>query len=164
VSIDTRTNLHALRARTTGRPPDSRRLFSRNPMTNHHHLAWPYRTLQSPLLPPRHPTGRRRTHAPAPEEISIRLATARDAQALARLADLDSAPPLDGAAVLAERDGEVIAAVALDDRRSAADPFAPTHDVLELLAMRAEQIAAAVRGRRAPRRARIRFWAREGTA
>jgi hypothetical protein len=137
--------------------------------THHHNLVWPHRTLQSPVLPPRRaaprpPRPARRGLRARVHDVSIRLATVGDADALARLADLDSTPPLDGAAVVAERDGELIAAVALDDGRTAADPFAPTHDILELLALRAEQVATALRAASSPRRARVRFWARRGAA
>jgi hypothetical protein len=134
-----------------------------------HHLAWPYRTLQSPVLGPREPAARpaptaQRLRAPAPitEDMRIRLATPDDAHALARLAALDSAPPLNGAALIAERNGVPLAGLALGERRTVADPFLPTRDVLALLALRADQIAAAEQGVPSSRRPRIRLWARDG--
>jgi hypothetical protein len=135
--------------------------------TYHHHLALAPPDAPRPVLSlwhgatrPSRPA-RRRVRARV-QDVSIRLATAGDADALARLADLDSVAPLDGDAVVAERDGELIAAVALDGGRTAADPFAPTHDILELLVLRARQVANAPRGARSPRRRRVGFWARRG--
>ena len=53
----------------------------------------------------------------------VRPATDRDAVALARLAELDSAPPLLGEVLLAEEKGVVVAATSLADGRMIADPF-----------------------------------------
>ena len=66
--------------------------------------------------------------------ITIRLATGEDRIALLRLAALDSAeaaPP--GRLLLAEVDGDVRAALSLDDGSAIADPFHPTLAILELL-------------------------------
>jgi hypothetical protein len=46
-------------------------------------------------------------------DLTIRAATPRDADALSRLAGLDARPRPAGRALLAERDGRAIAAVAL---------------------------------------------------
>jgi hypothetical protein len=65
--------------------------------------------------------------------ITIRQSTDSDVVQLRRLADLDSARPLPGPALIAEHGGHAVAAVSLDGRRSIADPFLPTADVVELL-------------------------------
>ncbi len=53
----------------------------------------------------------------------VRPATERDAVALGRLAELDSAPPLVGDVLLAEESGVVVAATSIADGRMIADPF-----------------------------------------
>jgi hypothetical protein len=74
-------------------------------------------------------------------QIAIRLATDEDTSTLIRLAALDSAAaPLSGALV-ADFDGEVVAAKPLNGKRAIADPFRPTADVRELLELRARQAA-----------------------
>jgi hypothetical protein len=65
--------------------------------------------------------------------ITIRTSTASDTRALHRLAELDSARPLPGPALIAEHRGHAVAAVSLDGQRSIADPFLPTADVVEML-------------------------------
>jgi hypothetical protein len=65
--------------------------------------------------------------------ITIRQSSASDAPDLRRLAELDSARPLAGPALIAEHGGHAVAAVSLDGRRSIADPFLPTADVVEML-------------------------------
>ena len=75
-------------------------------------------------------------------DIVIRRAHASDTRALWRLAALDSAPaPQAGPDVLvAEVSGRIVAAVSPD--RAVADPFRPTAAVVDLLRMRARQVAA----------------------
>jgi hypothetical protein len=65
--------------------------------------------------------------------ITIRKSLDSDASDLRRLAELDSAHPLSGPALIAEHRGHAVAAVSVDDRRSIADPFLPTADVVEML-------------------------------
>ena len=65
--------------------------------------------------------------------ITIRQSTVADARELRRLAELDSARPLSGPVLLAEHAGHAVAAVSLDGRRSIADPFLPTAEVVEML-------------------------------
>jgi hypothetical protein len=72
--------------------------------------------------------------------VVIRPAVAADADALRRLAALDSARPLVGGALLAEQRGSVVSAVSLSDGRTIADPFVATADTLELLRVRAAQL------------------------
>jgi hypothetical protein len=65
--------------------------------------------------------------------ITFRQSNEADRPVLRRLAELDSARPLEGSVAMAEHRGRAIAAVSLDERRSIADPFEPTADVVELL-------------------------------
>jgi hypothetical protein len=53
----------------------------------------------------------------------VRPATDRDADALQRLAALDSAAPLQGQVIVSEENGVLIAARSLADGRTVADPF-----------------------------------------
>jgi hypothetical protein len=75
--------------------------------------------------------------------IVIRHAIDEDVRTLAGLAILDSRPELTGPALLAEVDGVPRAALDLRDGSVAADPFAPTTHLVELLRLRAKGIAAA---------------------
>jgi hypothetical protein len=73
--------------------------------------------------------------------ISIRLAREADNTTLIRLAALDSAPAPHGSVLVADVDGEIVAARPLAAARSIADPFRPTADIRELLDLRARQAA-----------------------
>ena len=95
-----------------------------------------------------------------PGEVIIRRASASDSPALIRLAALDGdrragqvlAASADRHAVLvAEVDGELEAALAVDSGVSVADPFRASAPHRQLLALRARQLAGAAprRGRRA---------------
>jgi hypothetical protein len=91
--------------------------------------------------------------------ITIRLATPDDHLALTRLAALDSAvsaPP--GRVLLAEIDGELRAALSIQNGSAIADPFHPTLHILELL-----RTHAAAEARHGARR-RLRFRARYALA
>lgn len=79
------------------------------------------------------------------DPLAIRRARDADAPLLDDLAALDSAPPLEGPALVAVVDGRIWAALALDDGRAIADPFLPTAAAVELLALRVEQLKAAER-------------------
>jgi hypothetical protein len=72
----------------------------------------------------------------------IREATAADDRALHRLAELDSAPPFCGPALIGEIDGLPAAAVSLFEGRVIADPFQPTAVVRQLLQMRLNTLRA----------------------
>lgn len=74
--------------------------------------------------------------------VAIRLAEAADEPALLRLAELDSARPLTHPIIVAQSRGKLVAALALEDRSSVADPFEPTAGLVELLRVRADQIEA----------------------
>ena len=73
--------------------------------------------------------------------IAIRLATNEDNSTLRRLAALDSAPAPHGPVLVADVDGEIVAARSLTKPRSIADPFRRTADIRELLELRARQAA-----------------------
>jgi hypothetical protein len=68
--------------------------------------------------------------------LTIRLAGPGDAGTLRRLAQLDSARPLTGYVLLAERDGEPVAALALETGAVTADPFRPTAEAVRRLELR----------------------------
>ena len=74
------------------------------------------------------------------ETILIRTSTGADASELVRLAALDSAQPLAGGALVAEVDGRLRAALALDGGRAIADPFAESVHVVELLRAHARAV------------------------
>jgi hypothetical protein len=75
----------------------------------------------------------------------IRTATADDSPALRRLARLDSAPPLEGAVLVAEISGTPVAAIAVVEGRAIADPFIPTEHLVVALRARAEGLRAVER-------------------
>lgn len=72
--------------------------------------------------------------------LVIRASTARDGAALARLAELDSAPPPAGLYLLAEENGGVRAALPLEGGRIIADPFHRTADLVAMLELRAARL------------------------
>ncbi|UGS35268.1 hypothetical protein [Capillimicrobium parvum] len=71
------------------------------------------------------------------ETIVIRPARPEDERALTRLAALDSAAALQGEVLVADVEGDVVAALAVEQDRAVADPFRPTADLVELLRTRA---------------------------
>ena len=87
------------------------------------------------------------THTAA---ISIRHASHADERIVADLALLDDRGPLTGPVLIAEADGVARAALDLHDGTVAADPFARTADLVELLRLHAGAT-------RAPRSLRGRF-------
>ena len=101
---------------------------------------------KAPSSPETHPEDRN-PDMPHTPTISIRAATAADGRALMRLAALDSAPMPFGPTLLAEVDGTVMAAISLRDERVVADPFSRTADLVALLRMHAETVAAPAAGR-----------------
>ena len=72
-----------------------------------------------------------------------------DREAIARLAERDSREPLRGPALVAEVEGEVLAALSLVDGEMLADPFSRTAELGSLLELRAAQLRRRVS---APRR------------
>jgi hypothetical protein len=83
------------------------------------------------------------THAGA---IVIRHANGADARTLTDLAQLDDRAPLTGPALIAEVDGVARAALDLHDGSVAADPFARTADLVELLKLHARGTRGAANG------------------
>lgn len=73
--------------------------------------------------------------------VALRLAESDEAAVVRRLASLDDQPALEGTVLLALLDGEVEAAMSLDDRRIIANPFLETRGLVQLLRLRAEHIA-----------------------
>jgi hypothetical protein len=78
----------------------------------------------------------------AREEIALRLALPTDDAALHQLAELSGRQVPRGKVLVAEADGEVLAAADADGRL-VSDPFRVTLDIVELLELRAAQLRAA---------------------
>jgi hypothetical protein len=81
--------------------------------------------------------------------LTLRYASAADANRLEALAELDSAPPLSGPSLVAEVDGRLRAALPLNGGAPIADPFHCGAELIELLRMRASQLSGGARTRRA---------------
>jgi hypothetical protein len=92
----------------------------------------------------------------AMDSLVIRTATASDAEALQRLAALDSQTLADGPHLLAELDGQAVAALSRTNGSVVADPFAHTDTIVAMLRRRGEQLAG-VRERPGLRRVQPRF-------
>jgi hypothetical protein len=101
-----------------------------------------------------------REAAPVPaatsERLVLRRSGSQDAAALTRLAQLDGAPRPVGAVLVAELDGEIVAAVPFDGGRAIADPFRPTAELVELLHTRTRLLAKAAPSRWLPRLPHLR--------
>ena len=80
--------------------------------------------------------------------ITVRHAVAADLSDLTRLAELDSATPPRGPALVAEADSRMLAALPLGSGRPIADPFEPTAEIVALLQLRAAQLNEDDRGGR----------------
>ena len=107
-------------------------------------------------------------HAPievadARHAVVIRPARDEDLPRLQDLAELDSAEPLRGLALVAVVDGRAWAAHGLDDDRAIADPFHPSAAAAGLLRLRVRQLRAAQRASE-PRRRRRRVRGRVGAS
>jgi hypothetical protein len=77
---------------------------------------------------------------PAEESVALRLCSVHDDDALERLALLEGRPSPRGRFVLAEVDGEIVAALPLRGGEALTDPFRPTAHLLPLLRLRAAQL------------------------
>lgn len=77
-----------------------------------------------------------------PGAVAIRRSDGPDQPALARLAELDSAPRPIGPHLLVEEDGVVRAALPLDGGPSIADPFHRTAELVALLELRMRQLSS----------------------
>ena len=73
-------------------------------------------------------------------EITIRRLDETDAAALARLAELDSAPVPGDHVLAAEAGGRLLAAMSLTDGTTVSDPFSRTLEARALLELRAAQL------------------------
>jgi hypothetical protein len=74
------------------------------------------------------------------QQLTIRVGGPEDADALARLAGLDSARPPKGHVLLAETDLVPIAAISLESGAVVADPFEHTADAVRMLRLRRYQV------------------------
>ena len=92
----------------------------------------------------------------AMDSLVIRTATASDAEALQRLAALDSRDLAAGPHLLAELDGRAVAALSRTNGSVVADPFAYTDTIVAMLRHRGEQLAG-VRERPGLRRVQPRL-------
>jgi hypothetical protein len=80
--------------------------------------------------------------------LTIRSATAADATALGRLAQLDSRELPAAPHLIAESGGRLIAAVSARDGDAVADPFVRSSDAVALLRRRARQLQSEPKPRR----------------
>jgi hypothetical protein len=83
----------------------------------------------------------RRTRRQIDEALTIRLAPTRE-PAVEQLAELDGRVLPAGPRLVAEVDGRPIAALSLADATAVADPMRPSAPFVELLRVRARQLAA----------------------
>jgi hypothetical protein len=104
-----------------------------------------------------HAEARRAQSAVIETRVTIRLALTCDEESLARLAALDSAEPPQRPVLIAEVDGQLLAALSLSNAAAIANPFHPTADLVDLLRARAQQLDSHGRTRRC---GRLRSWAR----
>ena len=100
--------------------------------------------------------GHRATQAPVERPVTIRICGSADEQALHRLAQLDSARPLEGTILAAETDDEPLAAICVETGRVVADPFSHTAGLVDLLRSRAAQLERAKNPRFAQHGQRLR--------
>src|SRR4051812_7403808 len=96
--------------------------------------------------PPRHPSEVTMSPVTTAPSVLIRAARGPDGPALARLAELDSSSVPTGDMLVAEADGAIVAARSADGV-VIADPFRPTADVVDLLALRARALTGERRRR-----------------
>ncbi len=113
-----------------------------------------------------HPEGvllqRRPRQSAHPDFASVTIRAARDDDepGLVRVAQLDSRSLPAGRLLVAEVDGELVAAVSLDDGASVANPYRPTAAIVRLLELRAQQPRSPGAIRRAARTVRWKTFAR----
>jgi len=86
-----------------------------------------------------------RMHRNHADDVEIRLAGPADAPALSRLSELDSRPAdaLHGDVLLAEVQGDPVAALSLEDDLLVAHPFRHTKPLAQMLTLRAHQLRGA---------------------
>jgi hypothetical protein len=83
------------------------------------------------------------------DDVTLRLCTVQDDPALERLAQLDNRTLAVGRFIVAEVDGELVAAVSMAGGATFADPFRKTAHLVPLLRARARQLEPRPRARRA---------------
>ena len=71
------------------------------------------------------------------ESITIRQSTASDVEAIRELAELDGGRAPSGTALLGLVDGQLVAAVGIEDGRAVADPFRYSANLVQMLSLRA---------------------------
>jgi hypothetical protein len=76
----------------------------------------------------------------AEESVTLRFGSTGDAKSLGRLAALGDSKPPAHPVLLAEVDGQLLAALALSDGTVIIDPFHRTADLIDLLRARARQL------------------------
>ena len=79
----------------------------------------------------------------APQAITIRPRHDADGPAVERLAALEERPVPSGPLLLADIEGTIEAALALETGEAIANPFCPSAEIVSLLELRAEQLRAA---------------------
>lgn len=89
--------------------------------------------------------------------VTLRFGSMCDEKSLLRLAALDSAEPPQLPVLLAEVDGQLLAALSLSDGTAISDPFHPTADLVDLLRARAQHVDGGGGTRDC---GRLRAWAR----
>jgi hypothetical protein len=82
------------------------------------------------------------------EQVIVRAAQPSDATDLRRLAALDCGTAPAGAALVAESEARILAALPLGSGRPIADPFEPTAELVALLELRREQLRGGERKER----------------
>ncbi len=99
--------------------------------------------------------------APTPSPLdlglgfTVRFDNPDDDADLRRLAAFDSQRPLAGRVLVAEVDGELWAAVGIEDRRAIADPFRHTAALVAVLRQRASDLASRSDPRQAASQTRL---------
>jgi hypothetical protein len=81
-----------------------------------------------------------------PAALNIRFAVEEDADALTRLAHLDSRRPPRGPVLVAEVGRSIWAAISLDNSQAVSDPRKPTGELVWTLAKRAREVRRAAKG------------------
>jgi hypothetical protein len=76
---------------------------------------------------------RRHARSAGDHEVVVRLADGNDRAAIARLAQLEGRRLPPGATLVAERGGELLAAISIDGGEAIADPFRRTAPLVDLL-------------------------------
>jgi hypothetical protein len=111
----------------------------------------PKNLMHSLTGPTKHPRPARTGATGNGRSLTIRHATPDDADALRRLAELDSSHEPRGAVLVADVAGELWAAVSLEDYHAVADPFRPSAELVWLLIQRARDAEKAERKNRRSR-------------